>query len=75
MFEIIFKAMNAREQLMRQFFKCLLYKKNSLWLDLNVPFENYVHSEIKGVLNLIKDHKEKHGYVPTTLEFVSPTFE
>lgn len=67
MFEIIFKVMNAREALFKQFFKGLLYKKNSLWLDLNVPFENYVHSEIKGVLNLIQDYKEKHGYVPTTL--------
>lgn len=38
MFEIVFKVMNAREALLKQFFKCLLYRKNSLWLDLNVPF-------------------------------------
>lgn len=24
---------------------------------------------------MIKDHKEKHGYVPTTLEFIPPNFE
>jgi hypothetical protein len=54
LFEVMFKAFNARDALQRQFLKCMLYKKNNLWLDLNVPFENYVHSEIKAVLNLIK---------------------
>lgn len=40
----MFKLLNARDAMFRQFLKCMLYKKNSLWLDLNVPFENYVHS-------------------------------
>lgn len=72
---MLFKLLNGRDALNRQFLKCMLYRKNNLWLDLNVPFENYVHSEIKAVLNLIRDHKDKHGYVPTTLEFQVPTFE
>lgn len=74
-FEMLFRLLNARDSFHRQFLKCMLYRKNNLWLDLNVPFESYVHSEIKSVLNLIRDHKEKQGYVPTTLEFQVPTFE
>ena len=48
---------NTRDSIMKQFIKSLLYRKYTLWLDLNVPFDNYVHSQIKTILKSIKDQQ------------------
>ena len=47
----------------------MLYKKNILWRDLNAPYDDYIHGEIKRSINLIKSNEEKYGYIPQTLEF------
>ena len=33
----------------------MLYKKNVLWRDLNIRYDDYVHGEIKNALNKIKE--------------------
>lgn len=53
----------------------MLYKKNILWRDLNAPYDDYIHGDIKSVINLIKSNEEKLGYIPNTLEFNLPKFE
>jgi hypothetical protein len=58
-----------------QFFKLMLYKKNILWRDLNAPYDDYIHGEIKSSINLIKSNEEKYGYIPHTLEFMLPKFD
>jgi hypothetical protein len=45
----------------------MLYKKNILWRDLNAPYDDYIHGDIKSVINLIKANEEKIGYIPHTL--------
>ena len=45
---------NIRDIIMKQFIKSILYRKYTLWLDLNVSFDNYVHSIIKTILKSIK---------------------
>ena len=53
----------------------MLYKKHLLWKDLNVPYENYVHTEVKNVINTIKLNEEKYGYIPQSIEYKTPKFE
>jgi hypothetical protein len=33
----------AKDQLLTQFFKLMLYKKNVLWRDLNAPYDDFIH--------------------------------
>ena len=42
-------------------------------MDLKIPYESYVHHEVQSILNIIKISGEKHGYVPTMIEFVPPS--
>ena len=53
----------------------MLYKKNILWRDLNAPYDDYIHGEIKSSINLIKNNQEKYGYVPHTLQYTLPKFD
>jgi len=46
-----------------------------LWRDLNAPYDDYIHGEIKNSINLIKTSEEKLGYIPQTLEFALPRFD
>ena len=34
----------------------MLYKKNVLWRDLNIRFEDYIHGAVKKTLILIKEN-------------------
>lgn len=61
------KIITAKDQFLTQFFKLMLYKKNILWRDLNAPYDDYIHGNIKNAINLIKSNQEKYGYVPSTL--------
>ena len=46
----------AKDFILVQFFKLMLYKKNMLWRDLNAPYDDYIHGEIKNSINLIKSN-------------------
>ena len=56
MYNSIHKINTAKDLFLAQFMKLMLYKKNILWRDLNAPYDDYIHGEIKGVINLIKNH-------------------
>lgn len=55
--------------------RLMLYRKNVVWRDLNAPYDDYIHGDIKSVINLIKQSEEKYGYTPNTLEFHLPRFD
>ena len=74
-YNAIVKILSFKDQLMSQFVRILLYKKNVLWRDLNIMYDDYIHGEVKTVLNLIKSNEEKYGYVPRSLEFKIPKME
>ena len=61
------KLLNFKQQLICQFVRILLYKKNVLWRDLNIIYDDFIHGEVKTVLNLIKSLEEKHGFIPQSL--------
>lgn len=45
--ELVFKAMNLKEKLMKEFIRSLIYRKCLLWKDLNIVSEGFVHAEKK----------------------------
>ena len=59
-YNAIVKILSFKDQLMSQFVRILLYKKNVLWRDLNIMYDDYIHGEVKTVLNLIKSNEEKY---------------
>lgn len=67
MYAAINKINTAKDSFLFQFFRLMLYKKNILWRDLNAPYDDYIHGDIKSVINLIKSNEEKFGYIPHTL--------
>lgn len=34
----------------------MVYQKNVLWRDLNMKYDDYIHGEIKSVLNKMKEN-------------------
>lgn len=61
------KLLSIRDSIISQFLKVMLYKKNVLWRDLNIRYDDYIHGAIKKTLTQIKDSEEKYGFVPSTL--------
>ena len=53
-FELFFKTLNLRDNLIIQFIKGLLHRKLLLWKDMNIRNEPFVHAQIKGLLNNIE---------------------
>ncbi len=66
MYLAITKINSTKDAFLFQFFRLMLYKKNILWRDLNAPYDDYIHGEIKNAINLIKSNEEKYGYIPNT---------
>lgn len=54
MYAGVYKLINIRDNILCQFLRVMLYKKNVLWRDLNIKFDDYIHGEVKGMLNKIK---------------------
>lgn len=50
----------------------MIYQKNILWRDLNAPYDDYIHGEVKAIINEIKNNEEKLGYIPSKLKFELP---
>ena len=46
----------AKDSFLVQFMKLMIYKKNVLWRDLNAPYDDYIHGDIKNAINLIKSN-------------------
>jgi hypothetical protein len=47
----------------------MVYQKNILWRDLNAPYDDYIHGEVKAMINEIKANEENLGYIPTKIKF------
>jgi hypothetical protein len=69
MFEGISKLSGIKENFLSQIMKIMVYQKNILWRDLNAPYDDYIHGEVKAIINEIKSNEEKLGYIPSKLKF------
>ncbi|CAD8157513.1 unnamed protein product [Paramecium pentaurelia] len=68
-FELLFKTLNLRDNLIIQFFKALLHRKLLLWKDMNIRNEPFVHAQIKALLNNIESKQTKGQIISEKLEF------
>lgn len=68
----VYKLLNIKDNILCQILRIMIYKKNVLWRDLNIKFDDYIHGEVKSILNKIKENEEKFGYVPNSLPFKVP---
>ena len=67
--------MALKDNVMCQLIKNMIYQKNILWKDLNMKYDDYIHGEIKSILNEIKESEEKFGYLPGSIAFKIPKVE
>ena len=51
--EYLFKIMNMRDQLTKEFIKSILYRKCLLWKDMNIAQDGFVHAEKKKITKSI----------------------
>jgi hypothetical protein len=72
MFEALQKLSSFKENIITQLLKLMTYQKNILWRDLNAPYDDYIHGEVKAAINEIKNNEEKLGYIPSKLKFEMP---
>lgn len=70
--ECFIEVTEIRDNLISQAFKALLYRKIVLWMDLDILDSGYVKGEILEVVQNIFAFKNKHGYVPTRVEYSHP---
>ena len=61
-----------RDNLISQAFKALLYRKIVLWMDLDILDTGYVKGDILEAVQNLVAFKNKHGYIPTRLEYTHP---
>ena len=52
----MFRINAAKDSFLVQFMRLMIYKKNILWRDLNAPYDDYIHGDIKNAINLIKSN-------------------
>ncbi len=51
MFESLQKISSGKEFIISQMLKLMIYQKNILWRDLNAPYDDYIHGEVKAIIN------------------------
>lgn len=69
MFESIQKLSSVKQFILTQLLKLMIYQKNILWRDLNAPYDDYIHGQVKAIINEIKGNEQKLGYIPNKLRF------
>lgn len=57
MYTGVYKLLAIRDNIICQVFRVMLYKKNILWRDLNIKFDDYIHGEVKSALLKIKENE------------------
>lgn len=72
--EFLFKLMNMKDKILKEFMKSLVYRKCLLWKDLNISGTGYVHHEKKNLTKLIEDYILNKKYAPTKPFFHLPQF-
>ena len=66
---LIAKLLNLKNNLQKQVFMGVLYRKLVIWMDLNIQSDEFVHSKVVDAINLINDLKEQLKYVPSRLYY------
>lgn len=56
MYAGVYRLVGIKDNIFCQFLRVMLYKKNVLWRDLNMRFDDYIHGEVKSSLNKIKEN-------------------
>jgi hypothetical protein len=65
----MFKIINFKDKLYKEFIKSIVYRKLILCKDLNIEEGNYVHAEKKKINKMIQEYELNKGYLPTKIEF------
>ncbi|KAL4426479.1 hypothetical protein ABPG74_004485 [Tetrahymena malaccensis] len=74
-FEVVFRMINIKDGLVSQIIRSLLYRKLVLWRDMNMTMDEYVHAQIKYIIDWIKFQNEKYNYIPSKPEFKEINFK
>ncbi len=84
---LIAKLLNLKDNLNRQAFRGILYRKLVIWLDLNIQSDEFVHSsiypiynyisllEVVEAINMINDYKEQLNFIPTKIFYQEVSLE
>jgi hypothetical protein len=56
---LLSKLMNLKDNLQRQVFVGVLYRKLIIWMDLNIQSDEYEHNKVVDCISLISDLKEE----------------
>eukprot|EP01016_Furgasonia_blochmanni_P048901 TRINITY_DN7362_c0_g1_i10.p1 TRINITY_DN7362_c0_g1~~TRINITY_DN7362_c0_g1_i10.p1 ORF type:complete len:435 (+),score=97.20 TRINITY_DN7362_c0_g1_i10:57-1307(+) len=67
--ESIFRILNLRESLLVNILMGLLYKRQLMYRDIGVPNEEYSHSEIVKIAQVMEEQEKNLGFVPTKMPF------
>jgi len=70
--ELMFKVVNMKDKLMKDFLRSLIYRKCLLWKDLNIVNQGFVHSEKKKITKMMEDYITNKRYAPTRPIFELP---
>lgn len=73
--EFMFRIMNMRDQLTKDFIKSMLYRKCLLWKDMNITYDGFVHAEKKKITKSIEDYIYHDHHAPTRPRFSKPRFD
>lgn len=63
--ELVIKLMNMKDNLVKQVFSALLYRKILIWKDLNIQSEDFVDDKVVTITNLMDSLQSELGYIPT----------
>lgn len=72
---LIAKLLNLKDNLQKQVFMGVLYRKLVIWMDLNIQSDDFEHSKVVEAINLINDLKEQLKYIPARLYYTEVDLE
>lgn len=65
----MFKMINLKDKITKDFIKSVIYRKCLLWKDMNIVEQGFVHAEKKKITKNIEDNISTHSYAPTRPRF------
>lgn len=74
-FYLLSKVLNMRENLLKQIFHAIMYKKLITWKDLQIDPDEYATQAEVDTLKLFSSVEEQLSYLPTRMEYNTVTFE
>lgn len=70
----MFKIINLKDKITKDFIKSVIYRKCLLWKDMNIVEDGFVHVEKKKITKSIEDYISQFNYAPTKPRFSQPRF-